>query len=118
MGKLDEGGSRGQCSGLFNVLNDIACRVAQSFGNVIRLSEDMFDVSTLDAVSALINEKKEGDEKEIQIEEREEWKNVEVDLVTAGVWVPIATALMADSKIQMSIFSPGIATILQVRIAK
>lgn len=37
----------------------------------------------------------------------------EIDLVTAGVWVPIATALMADAAIKMAIFSPGIASILQ-----
>jgi hypothetical protein len=39
---------------------------------------------------------------------------MEVDLVTGGVWVPIATALMADTGIRMAIFSPGIASILQV----
>lgn len=103
MGKLDEGGSRGQCAGLFSVLDDMACAIAQKFGSVIRLSEEIFDISTLDAA-------------ELFPPDNDILKNTEVDLVTAGVWVPIATALMADSTIKMAIFSPGIATILQVSL--
>lgn len=38
---------------------------------------------------------------------------MEVDLVTCGVWVTVATALMADPGIKMAIFSPGIANVLQ-----
>jgi hypothetical protein len=41
--------------------------------------------------------------------------SMEVDLVVSGVWVPVATALMADPGIKTAIFSPGIANILQVR---
>lgn len=81
MGRLDEGGSRGECAGLFSLLDDVACSISQSFGPVLRLSEAMMEP--------------------------------EIDLVTAGVWVPIATALMADAAIKMAIFSPGIANILQ-----
>jgi hypothetical protein len=85
MGSLDEGGSRGECAGLFRLLDDMATSIAQAFGPVLQLSDVMFDVgSTMD-----------------------------VDLITAGVWVPIATALMADAGIKMAIFSPGIASILQ-----
>ena len=115
MGKLDEGGSRGQCAGLFSLLEDISTTVTQMYGNVIRLSEDMFDVSSLHATSLLVE--KEKSEKEAKGDDNDGidlLSHVEVDLVTAGVWVPIATALMADSKIQMAIFSPGIANILQV----
>ena len=81
MGRLDEGGSRGECAGLFSLLDDMACSIAHNYGSVLELSESM-------------------------------WEHV--DLVTAGVWVPIATALMADAAIKMAIFSPGIASILQV----
>jgi hypothetical protein len=81
MGRLDEGGSRGECAGLFTLLNDVACSISQSFGPVLQLSESMMEP--------------------------------EIDLVTAGVWVPIATALMADAAIKMAVFSPGIASILQ-----
>lgn len=41
-------------------------------------------------------------------------RSLDIDLVTAGVWIPIATTLMADPAIKMAIFSPGIASILQV----
>jgi conserved oligomeric Golgi complex subunit 2 len=85
MGRLDEGGSRGECAGLFSLLDDMATTVAQAFGPVLRLTESMFDVGS----------------------------KMEVDLITAGVWVPIATALLADAGIKMAIFSPGIASILQ-----
>jgi hypothetical protein len=85
MGRLDEGGPRGECTGLFSLLDDMATTIAQAFGPVLRLAEAMFDVGP--------------------------W--MEVDLITAGVWVPIATALMADAGIKMAIFSPGIASILQ-----
>mmetsp|Transcript_2429 Transcript_2429/g.3586 ORF Transcript_2429/g.3586 Transcript_2429/m.3586 type:complete len:855 (+) Transcript_2429:25-2589(+) len=85
MGRLDEGGSRGECAGLFSLLNDMSNTIASSFGPVLRLSESMFNMEN----------------------------SVEIDLVTAGVWVPIVTALMADAGISMAIFSPGIASILQ-----
>lgn len=85
MGRLDEGGSRGECAGLFSLLNDMSDTIASSFGPVLRLSESMFNMG----------------------------HTVEIDLVTAGVWVPIVTALMADAGISMAIFSPGIASILQ-----
>ena len=81
MGRLDQGGSRGECAGLSSLLQDIVESIANTFGPVLRLSESIFDR--------------------------------EVDFVTAGVWVPIATALMADAGIKMAIFSPGIASILQ-----
>lgn len=85
IGRLDEGGPRGECSGLKSLLEDIVVTVASTFGSVLELAEVMFDIGT----------------------------KVEVDLITDGVWVPIATALMADAGIKMAIFSPGIASILQ-----
>mmetsp|Transcript_14154 Transcript_14154/g.34069 ORF Transcript_14154/g.34069 Transcript_14154/m.34069 type:complete len:960 (-) Transcript_14154:55-2934(-) len=85
MGRLDEGGPRGECTGLKSLLEDIIVTIGQTFGSVIQLSEVMFDVRP----------------------------KVQVDLITGGVWVPIATALMADAGIKMAIFSPGIASILQ-----
>jgi hypothetical protein len=84
-GRLDEGGSRGECAGLPSLLDDITTSIAQAFGPVLQLAEVMFDVGP----------------------------KMEVDLITAGAWVPIATALMADAGIKMAIFSPGIASILQ-----
>jgi hypothetical protein len=85
MGRLDEGGPRGECVGLKSLLEDMIVTVAEAFGPVLQVSEVMFDVGP----------------------------NVQVDLITDGVWVPIATALMADAGIKMAIFSPGIASILQ-----
>jgi hypothetical protein len=85
MGRLDEGGPRGECTGLKSLLEDMIVTVCKAFGPVLQASEVMFDVGP----------------------------NVQVDLITDGVWVPIATALMADAGIKMAIFSPGIASILQ-----
>jgi conserved oligomeric Golgi complex subunit 2 len=85
MGQLDEGGPRGECAGLKSLLEDMIVTIEQTFGSVLQLSEVMFDVRP----------------------------KVQVDLITDGVWVPIATALMADAGIKMAIFSPGIASILQ-----
>jgi len=85
MGRLDEGGGRGECAGLFSLLDDMSNTISTTFGEILRLSESMFDIDN----------------------------SMEIDLVTAGVWVPIATALMADFGINMAIFSPGIASILQ-----
>ena len=87
MGRLDEGGARGQCTGLSSLLDDIAIAIHESFGSVLRLSEATFGAAD------------DGP--------------VEVDLVSAGVWAPLATALMADPGIKMALFSPGIAGILQ-----
>jgi len=85
IGRLDEGGPRGECTGLKSLLEDIVVTVAGTFGPVLELAEVMFDLGT----------------------------KIEVDLITDGVWVPIAMALMADAGIKMAIFSPGIASILQ-----
>mmetsp|Transcript_24321 Transcript_24321/g.36236 ORF Transcript_24321/g.36236 Transcript_24321/m.36236 type:complete len:892 (-) Transcript_24321:125-2800(-) len=96
LGKLDEGGSRGECAGLFCLLEDLACSIKDLWGDVLSLVEEMFqlDAGVADLCSVEDN-------------------HIEVDLVTAGVWVPIATALMTDPTIKMAIFSPGIASILQ-----
>ena len=93
MGRLDEGGSRGECAGLSSLMEDITASITKAFGPVLRLVETMFQTagSTEGASNSMMG----------------------VDLVTAGVWVPIATALMADAGIKMAIFSPGIASILQ-----
>jgi hypothetical protein len=85
MGRLDEGGSRGECAGLKSLLEGITSTISKAFGPLLQLAEAMFDVGP----------------------------KMDVDLVTAGVWVPIVTALMADAGIKMAIFSPGIASILQ-----
>jgi len=93
MGKLDEGGSRGECAGLFFLLDDVANTVKKMYGPILRVSEGMF----------ANNYNQETNKK----------NGMEVDLVTCGVWVPVATALMADPGIKMAIFSPGIANVLQ-----
>jgi len=103
VGRLDQGGSRGQCAGLFSLLDDIACSIASTFGAVICLSEGIFNLNTL----RLLNRDSEQDSSKLSN------LNMEVDLVTGGVWMPIATALMAEPAIKMAIFSPGIADILQ-----
>jgi len=92
MGRLDEGGSRGECAGLQNLLNDMVTEIATTYGPVLELAESMFAVRDSSDGTKLV---------------------VDVDLLTEGVWVPIATALMADAGIKMAIFSPGIASILQ-----
>jgi hypothetical protein len=83
MGRLDEGGARGECAGLASYLDQVANELAATWGGVLRYAV-MLDPPC--------------------------WG---VDLVTAGVWVPLVTTLTADAGIQMAIFSPGIASILQ-----
>ncbi|KAL3788091.1 hypothetical protein HJC23_008153 [Cyclotella cryptica] len=94
MGKLDEGGSRGECAGLFFLLDDIANTVASVYGSLLRSSEGMFAHD-----AAATNGKYSS--------------SMEVDLIVSGVWVPVATALMTDPGIKTAIFSPGIANVLQ-----
>ena len=90
---MDEGGSRGECAGLFSLMDDMTGSITNAFGPVLRLAESMFqdESASKSGTTSMMG----------------------VDLVTAGVWVPIATALMADAGIRMAIFSPGIASILQ-----
>jgi len=82
MGRLDQGGGRGECAGLFSLLDDLVCTVSDLFGPVLVLCASIFPKG-------------------------------HVDLVTTGVWVPIANTFMADPSMKMAIFSPGIASILQ-----
>lgn len=97
LGKLDEGGSRGECTGLFLLLQDLICTIRQSWGDVLSLVEGTFQVDY-----------------GLNANEHQEQESIEIDLITVGVWVPIATTLMTDPAIKMAIFSPGIASILQV----
>ncbi len=101
MGRLDEGGSRGECAGLPSLLEDMVSSIQQSFGPVLQLGQSIFTTSVV--VKATTANGSSGEQEE----------RLCIDLVTAGVWVPIATALMADAGIKMAIFSPGIARILQ-----
>lgn len=102
MGKLDEGGLRGECAGLFFLLDDIANTIKEVYGDVLRLSEGMFAYPEQNDCA--------GDRRDVH---HPELLQMEIDLVTCGVWVPVATALMADTSIKMAIFSPGIANVLQ-----
>eukprot|EP01082_Thalassiosira_pseudonana_P005647 g5361.t1 g5361 contig2:380600-383244(+) len=106
MGKLDEGGSRGECAGLFFLLDDIANTVASMYGSILRSSEGMFTHGKMSMGEG-------GDGGEGSSGKLAQALPMEVDLVTCGVWVPVATALMADPGIKMAIFSPGIANVLQ-----
>jgi conserved oligomeric Golgi complex subunit 2 len=98
MGRLDEGGSRGECAGLTNLLNDMTQEIATLYSPVLVAAESMFAVRERTEESPAPTQSK---------------IVMEVDLLTEGVWVPIATAFMTDAGIKMSIFSPGIASILQ-----
>lgn len=118
MGKLDEGGSRGECAGLFFVLDDIANTIKEIYGDVLRLSEGMFAHPEFyyyyddcgGGSGSVGDRRRDGYPGESLLSRQQK---VEVDLVTCGVWVPVATALMADTGIKMAIFSPGIANVLQ-----
>ena len=111
LGKLDEGGSRGECAGLFCLLQDLICCIKERWGDVLCLVEGMFQV---DDVKRLIKDDDNGANDDVGVEGGE--RMVEIDLVTAGVWIPIAMSLMTDPTIKMAIFSPGITSILQVRL--
>lgn len=86
LGSLDAGGSRGECAGLQKTLDELLQQIKAQYGSILDWTTTMFAC---------------------------EDGCMEVDLVTAGVWVPIATALLADPAIKMAVFSPGIARILQ-----
>lgn len=81
MGRLDEGGARGECAGLKSLLDQVLESIAKTYGSLLVFTECMLEP--------------------------------DVDLLCNGVWVSIVTSLMADTGIQMAIFSPGIASILQ-----
>ena len=104
MGKLDDGGLRGECAGLFFLLDDTANTIKEVYGDVLRLSECMF---------AHPENYRDGDGGHCRDGYRPGLTQMEVDLVTCGVWVPVVTALMADTGIKMAIFSPGLASVLQ-----
>lgn len=83
MGRLDQGGARAECAGLPSLLEEMLDVISGEYGHVLCLTEAMFVDGS------------------------------PVDLLTAGVWVPIATAFLADAAVKMAIFSPGIAHVLQ-----
>jgi len=105
VGRLDMGGSRGECAGLFSLLDDIANTVREIYGGILRLNEGMF---AWDADNYIGGEEKDGESGD-----GASASAMAIDLVTCGVWVPVTTALMADPGIKMAIFSPGIANVLQ-----
>jgi len=74
MGKLDEGGSLEECAGLFFSVERCVANMVRSMSHV--WTEGMF-AETGNA------------------------SNMKVDLVTCGVWSPVATVLMAVPRIKM-----------------
>ena len=110
IGKLDEGGSRGECAGLKGLLEEIVVGVQGVWGDVLRMVEGMFVYDDCGDIGGGNGGKDKEDGKD---GEGAGAKHVEIDLITAGVWVPIVTALMTDPAIKMAIFSPGIANIFQ-----
>jgi hypothetical protein len=123
VGRLDTGGSRGECAGLFFLLDDIANTVREMYGGILRLSEGMFardndyyrDDDDEDDDDDNVGGTGGGEEKDESgvVDGASSASAMEVDLVTCGVWVPVATALMADPGMKLAIFSPGIANVLQ-----
>lgn len=105
VGKLDMGGSRGECAGLFFLLDDIANTINEMYGPILRLSEGMFASSSSSQYSSNGAEDEKDEDVCLPL--------MGIDLITCGVWVPVATALMADPGIKMAIFSPGMANVLQ-----
>lgn len=105
IGKLDEGGSRGECAGLLLMLQQITKQVREIWGGVLRMAESMFAWD--------MNMDTDTDNDQEQQQQDMSHKVVEIDLITAGVWVPIVTALLTDPVMKVAIFSPGIANIFQ-----
>ena len=87
VGRIDQGGPRGHCSGLFSLLDDITCTILSRYGSLIHAASELFytGINTPD-----------------------------IDLVVGGIWVPFATALMGEASIKMTIFSPGVTNVIQV----
>lgn len=109
IGKLDEGGSRGECTGLKSLLQQIVKQVREIWGDVLRMAEIMFawdDNEECNAVGSHEDNNENGNHVDTDCK-------VEIDLITAGVWVPIVTALLTDPVMKVAIFSPGIASIFQ-----
>jgi len=98
IGRLDEGGPRGECAGLASLLEELSQTIATAFGPVLKMSESIFNVNDLDSDGRASSQSAVA---------------MDVDLITEGVWVPIVTALMSDTGIKMAIFSPPIAKIFR-----
>ncbi len=81
VGGLDMGGSRGDCAGLFFLLDDIANSVRVMYGGIEEKGEEGGDGASGSAM--------------------------EMDFVKSGVRVPVTTALMPNPGIKMGIFCPG-----------
>lgn len=43
MGRLDQGGNRGECAGLYGLLDDMVASISTNYGPILLLSETMFD---------------------------------------------------------------------------
>ena len=43
MGRLDQGGNRGECAGLYGLLDDMVTSISVNYGPILLLSETMFD---------------------------------------------------------------------------
>ena len=126
--RLDEGGPRGECMGLSSLLRDIIATLQTQWGDVLIYMEDMLygldtgsdplHVSNLNTVEAKdIGSLKQKVESHTTTTttttSTTNDSNTIVDLLTMGIWVPLATVLTADSTMKMAIFSPGIAHVLQ-----
>ncbi len=123
---LDQGGPRGECTGLSSFLNEIIITLKNQYGDLPIYLEDMFHDDNLVDTSILTTTNLEGDDsiqslqKDISTTTTKTMSDLlttittpVVDLITMGIWIPLATVLTADPAMKMAIFSQGIAHVLQ-----
>jgi conserved oligomeric Golgi complex subunit 2 len=87
---IDEHGTRGECKNLLYVITTMIDEIKSLYRPLLIHTELMLTTTATTTTNA-----------------------VDVDLITNGIWVPFINTLMNDVSLRMSIFSPGIANILQ-----
>jgi conserved oligomeric Golgi complex subunit 2 len=81
LGRIDQGGARGECAGLGAVLQDLLQDLQRRYRPI------WMRLQTVDLIQD------------------------EVDLITHSIWVPLVAALMKDAALRMAIFAPGLAPV-------
>ena len=98
--QIDQGGTRGECKNLSHVIQQMMNEISTRYQPLLSYTERMLTIRPINKATNPTTATTAANA-------------MDVDLITTGIWVPLIHTLMTDPTLRMSIFSPGIASIVQ-----
>ena len=97
---LDQGGTRGECKNLNHVLQHVLTEISTRYQPLLSYTEHILTIRPVSTTATTGST-------------TQTTPTLDIDLITMGIWVPLLQSFLNDPTLGRSIFSPGIASIVQ-----